>query len=390
MRILFYLPVVTGWWFEAILTPLIARLTREHDVHVMAPAPWRNTGIGPRERQLCIEYGVQWHIVHDEDHPGMRTRPERQASIISYVNALAPDYVLCRSADCETPREFSAPVRYIMEGGASPLHMPADWVAFQSAPFDHGILPDLDDDAIAELDRFIAPYWNALQNGPAVRNASMSAARPKGLPNDKPVIFLPLEYEHEENFFTMHRIGATPNARLVKQVVERIGDDFFLAITNHPLNELHIDNSALVATVASLGGRARLFPRTNAEGLSHTELLMRDADGVLLGDSKLFAMAGFYGTPSLRRSYFDTGEWLNAYTDFDSFLPAVAQGNTRRPDIDKARIWFAYHVANNVIAPNDPDLGAAEILAHIDRPVDRGRWQAGMARFIAENMELAA
>ncbi|MEM9311236.1 MAG: hypothetical protein AAGA34_07290 [Pseudomonadota bacterium] len=53
MRILFYLPVITPWWFAKIVKPLIATLAADNEIHVLAPPPWRNTGIGPDEIKLC-------------------------------------------------------------------------------------------------------------------------------------------------------------------------------------------------------------------------------------------------------------------------------------------------------------------------------------------------
>lgn len=384
MRILFYLPVITPWWFEAIVTPLIARLAPEHDVHVLAPVPWRNTGVGPREQQMCAHLPVNWHIVHDQSHPSMRTEPEQRAGLIEFVNALSPDYVLCRSADCETVEAFPGVVRHIMEGGADPLGLPSDWIAFKDRPFDHGLLPDLDSEGLSELNRLGAKLRDSFPpSATPSRQVRKAFRRWANLPDDRPTLLLPLEYEHEENFFSAHRIGATPNARLVKELADRIGDRFFLAITNHPLNELHVDNRAMEATVASLGANARLFPSKHPSGAGTTELLMQEADGLLLFDSKIYSLAGYLGVPILRQSRFETGDWLDAYSDIDEFLPAVAEGRARKPDTDKAPIWLAYHVANDVIDPKDPEMTAAGILARLDTPVDTARWERAFAHYFA-------
>ncbi len=49
MKIMFYLPVVTPWWFVNIITPLIRSAARDAEVFVLVPPRWRNTGIGPDE-----------------------------------------------------------------------------------------------------------------------------------------------------------------------------------------------------------------------------------------------------------------------------------------------------------------------------------------------------
>lgn len=383
MRVLFYLPVITPWWFDEIIEPLIRCLAKAAEIHILAPAPWQGTGIGHRELARCTDLPqLCWHIVEDENHPTLRTEPRNRADLIEFVKSLAPDYVLCRSADCETVRGFPGVVRHIMEGGAPPLAIPQDWIIFQEEPFDHGLLPDLDANARTELDRLIAPTWSLLHQlahpTDQMRRSFRKWAR---LPAGRAVLALPLEYEHEENFYPMHRLGPTPNHRLVAERAARIDDAFFLAITNHPLNEVHIDNSLVEAEIASHRARMRLVPGKGPRGDNTTMLLARDADGILVGDSKVYSLAGFFGTPMLRRSRFKTGDWLNTYIELDEFLGDVAAGTARRPDQETARTWFAFHIANNLLDPNDPALTASDVLARFDRPVDPARWTHGFAHF---------
>lgn len=385
VKILFYLPVITPWWFDNIVEPLIRCLAGENEVHVLAPSSWSGTGIGPRELVACADMPqLRWHIVDGDSHPSMRTVPADRTGIVDFVRALAPDYVLCRSADCETPKAFPGVVRHMMEGGASPLAIPNDWIVLQEQPFDHGLMPELGSDGRSELERLIAPLWEPLLRlTQPSRQMRKSFRQWAGIPADRPVLALPLEYEHEENFFTMHRVGASPNHRLIAELADTIDDSFFLAITNHPLNELHVDNSALKAEIASRGSRMRMLPGSGPEGENTTTLLARDADGLLVGDSKVYSMAAFFGTPMLRRSQFKTGEWLRAYTDLESFLPAVAEGKALASDRDDARSWFAFHIANNLLDPKDPDLTPAGLLARMDRPVDPARWNRSFEHFRA-------
>ena len=392
MRILFYLPVITPWWFDAIVAPMVERLAERHEVHILAPVPWSGTGIGPDQLARCAHLAqVQWHIVDGADHPTMRYAPADRAGIIAFVRALAPDYVLCRSADCETVNAFPGTVRHIMEGGAAPLSIPPEWVIFQEAPFDHGLLPDLSEAEAARLDTLFSPEWERLS---AQRRASRQMRKAfrawAGLPGDRPVLAIPLEYEHEENFFAMHRIGARPNAALVEELAEQIDDRFFLAFTNHPLNEQHVDNRAVAAAIAAHPERMRLLPGIDPDGASTTATLARDADGMIIGDSKAFALAAFYGTPMLRRTHFRTADWLNAYDDIDAFLTAIAAGEANGPDAEAARRWFAFHAANNVLDPNDPDLTGEDILARLNTPTDPARWENGVARYRATALETVA
>jgi hypothetical protein len=385
VKILFYLPVVTPWWFDSIVEPLIRRLAQAAEVHILAPVPWSGTGIGRHELMGCADLPqLRWHIFDGASHPSMRTEPTDRAGIVEFVQALAPDYTLCRSADCDTAREFPGAVRYIMEGGAAPLAIPNDWVVLQEQPFDHGCMPELDSAELAELDRLIAPAWNRLLRlAQPTRQMRKSFRAWAGIPADRPVLVLPLEYEHAENFFPMHRVGAVPNRHLIAEFAARIDDSFFLAITNHPLNELHVDNSALEAEIASQGARMRLLPGKAPQDENTTMLLARDAQGMLVGDSKVYSTAAFFGTPMLRRSRFKTGNWLNAYSDFETFLPAVAGGDAVAAKQEDARRWFAFHVANNIVDPRDPELTPAALLARIDRPVDPARWEEGFARYRA-------
>jgi len=385
MRILFYLPVITPWWFDAIVEPLIRCLAREAEVHVLAPVPWSGTGIGERELAACADLvAVRWHIFDGDSHPSMRTDAEDRDDIVEFVRALAPDYVLCRSADCETVRRFPGTVRHLMEGGAGPLGHPTSWIVLQQEPFDHGLMPEFDADTRAELDRRFAPTWNGLRRETAAGEDARRAFRTwAGIPQDRPMLLLPLEYEHEENFFAAHRVGAASNAQLLHDWAEAIDDRFFLAATIHPLNELHSDNSAVTTAAASHAKRVRLVPSKTQDGRSTTMHLARDAQGMLIGDTKVYSMGAFFATPMLRRSRFDTASWLRTYSDLTDFLPAVADGEARAADYRDARSWFAFHVANNLIDPKDPYLTPATLLAHIDRPIDPARWDAGIARYRA-------
>ena len=99
-RVLFYLPVVTPWWFDNIVAPLIRTLAVDSEVHILVAPLWRNTGIGPDQIAGCSAIpNLLWHIVDDPDHRSLRTSPTDPDGLVAFVRSIAPDYVFCRSAD---------------------------------------------------------------------------------------------------------------------------------------------------------------------------------------------------------------------------------------------------------------------------------------------------
>ncbi|MGZ8348720.1 MAG: hypothetical protein ACXWU2_01725, partial [Allosphingosinicella sp.] len=242
MKVLFYLPVITPWWFDNIVARLIRLLADEAEVHVMVPPLWRGTGIGPEQLcELADREDIFWHILDGDDHPQLRLSAASCPELLDLVHEIGPDITLCRSADLVTPRAFPGVVRHIMEGGFPPFPSQGEWVVLRDDPFDHGVMPVLHDRERAALLAAFDPAWQALRRqlpGHGVaRDARRAAA---GLPDGRAIIALPLEYEHEENFYA----GDGPFARgadLVWAIAETLGEDVLLAVTDHPLNTLHCD-----------------------------------------------------------------------------------------------------------------------------------------------------
>ncbi len=383
MRILFYLPVVTPWWFEQVIEPLIRHICKVAEVHVLAPAPWCNTGLGPAELERVADLtNVQWAIVDDADHPSLRTVPADRQGLIDYVRELAPDLTLCRSADFETPRHFPGAVRYIMEAVTTPFQpvSPANTVHFTTEPFVNGAMAALPEADLARLDALIAPLWADMEaHWHAAAHDRDSVYRNVGIPGDRPVVLLPLEYEHAENFFLQHRPGNLSNQALVEQAAaaaEAAG--VTLVITDHPLNALHLDREALYDFILDLG--TPILADRPVYGTGATTALMRHVDGVLLNDSKSFALAAAFGTPMLRQSRFGSAPWLHAETDLPHFLAAVRAGTAVAPEAHTVRRWFAYHNANEAFYPTDPLLTGTTIVDRALNLADPARWQAGIDR----------
>ncbi len=389
MKALFYLPVVTPWWFDAIIEPLIRCMAKEAEVAVLAPTPWTNTGIGPREMQRMADLpGVQWYIMEGPDHRSVRTIPANPAELIDFVTALAPDFTFCRSADRDTAAQFPGTVRFIMEADAPPFTVPTHRIALRDDLFDHGVLPPLTPDQEQWLDRAIAPQWEALEEKyAALRSSRAAVLEESGIDPDKPLLLLPLEYEHRENFFLMHRVGPRPNHKLVAEIAARVTPHCTLAITDHPLNRLYVNCDALHATVAELDD-VMLFENPIA-GLPATVALTPHSDAILLGDSKSFSLAAFFGTPILRRSRFPSGDWLHVTEDLDSLMERMGSGKLPCPDPALTRRWFSFHFANDAFDPLDPSLTASALVARMEQRVDPARWEAGLAHLNAPQPEHA-
>ena len=378
MRILFYLPVVTPWWFDHIVAPLIDRLAVEAELHVMVPPLWCGTGIGPEQLAgLADPDRIQWHILDGEDHPRLRTGGERFDDLVALVHALDPAITLCRSADLETPSRFPGRILHMMEAAFPPFPTRDDWLVLREHPFDHGVMPALGTGDTESLEAGFGPIWAAVSRRLAAQMQSVSLREAED--DGRILVSLPLEYEHEENFFGRRRPHAD-NAALVSALAEQVGDDVVLAVTDHPLNLLHCDRTALDAAVARHAGRVRMMtPRRGQD--RPTTAVVGASDGMIVHNSKAISIAGYFGKPILRQSEHPTGAWLEAYKELGGFLDALRGGAPRRPSEAAAKSFFAFHAANALIDPIHPETDARLLLETIESPVDRRRWPAAIRRY---------
>lgn len=388
MRVALYLPVVTPWWFDHVIARLIRHLAAVAEVHVLVPPFWNFTGVHPEQLAPCLDLEtVAWHIMDWDDHPALRTSAAGCPELLDLLHAIDPDYVLCRSADDEGARQFPGKVRFIMEAGFPPFPAGNEWIVLRDSPFDHGVMPDLSPGQRAMLRAGFDTAWDARHaDFPAGRRAAQLESL--GLPPDRPVIAVPLEYEHPENFFGSKRV-APSNADLVAGLAEVIDSGIFFAVTNHPLNERHSDNNILRAVIDDLPGRAKLVPETPAR-VRPTFDCAQACDGMIFENSKTISVAAFFGTPMARITPYPTGHWLNAEQDLGAFVEAVRSGAARGPDEDDARTWFAFHVANNVINLEHPEFDGRAILDMLEQPVGPARWETGLRRYAEAWPELFA
>lgn len=390
MRVLFYLPMITDWFFDDVVGPLIRLAASEAEVHVAVPLPWCGTGLSERQLAHCAALpDIRWHVLGGDDHPSLRSRPAAPDDLVAFVRGIDPDYTFCRSADIETPVGFPGEVRFLMEAAIPPFApragAPVGRVQLNGPDmFDRGFLPALDAEARALLRDLAQPAWAALhaRHRPGDRAAYLAEA---GLPGDRRIIALPLDCEGPVNFFTnLHRVIGS-NARMIADLALRLDDDCILAITQHPLNvrpqrEADRPIEPIAPVLAAVGDRVRLVDAPGPAG-SATASLIQHADGMVACDSKAIGYAAFFGTPILRLSRFASADWMNVYRDFGDFQAALRARAARAPDADAAMAWLAFHYANDVFAAQDPALTFADLIARVETRVDPARWQAGLARW---------
>lgn len=378
-RVLFYLPVVTPWWFDHMIAPLIRTLAPVAEVHVLVPKLWRNTGIEAAQLKACAELeGVRWHIIDGDGHRSLRTEPEDPEGLIAFVQSIDPDYTLCRSADIVTPAAFPGKVVHLIEAGSPPVPT-GRWIWFQRDFWHHGAIASLSDaEREAVTSRFGDTWtriWSTLNDRPFMAAPRDEALHAMGLPSDRKIIALALEYEHREAFTTMHN-RFRRNLELLEHVVSGLDDRFFLAITDHPLNYRYVDNASLYAAIEQLEGRAKLVANP-AMDQETTDLLVRHCDGLIVQNSKTTYAGAMFGKPILRLSHRPTAPWLRVQSELSPFLDGVAEGASG-PVEDDARLWFAMHLTHEVFDPQT--LSAEAFFDRMDRRFSADRLADGLDR----------
>lgn len=383
-RVLFYLPVVTPWWFTNIIVPFIRAARRGGEVHVLVPPLWGSTGIGVEELADCADLDdVHWHILDHPNHGALRFHGKHDY-ILNIVREIDPHVSLCRTADLETPRHFPGAVRFIMEGATPPFGTPSYSTQLAEGLFDHAVMPELDPALAQWLDTEMAAYWERQKT----RNPQMERAEflaHAGLPDDRILIGMPLEYEHEEIYWNQHYVFAD-NVELVDALANTLGDDAVLCVTQHPLNEGTRPASALAEVLQRHTGKIKLVPQFAGDGQA-TNQMIKHCHGTITCNSKSFAMAAFHGVPLLRISKFETGDWLNAYSTLPPFIDAIRSGTAQTANAADTRRWVGYHHANCVVDPRREDFDAHAIVDRAFNRVNTDRWRTGLARFLYTDPE---
>ncbi len=351
----------------------------------MVPPSWQGTGIG-KEQAPDIETmpHVHWHLLDGPDHPLLRSDASDQGDLIDFVCALAPDLTLCRSADVRTPALFPGEVRFIMEGGAPPFVLGGADFTLKHGVFDHGSLPPMDMRVANRLDEIAADMWPEMLARLHVptRAEFMADARISPEPGQL-FIALPLEYEHPENFFGSHHAFAS-NADMITAIAEEIDGAATLLVTHHPLTELHGDTSAANAAILRQGGRVKLLSRARAPGAfggDASMAMIRHCDGAVFGNSKSWSIAAAFGTPMTRISSAPGADWMNAYSATGPLIEDIQNGCARGADPSLTRRWFAHHILNLVMDPDQADFYASDMTDRAFQPVDPARWDRALARY---------
>lgn len=385
-RVLFYLPVVTRWWFANIIVPMIRAACKGGEVHVMVAPSWSNTGIVAEDLQDCGDLTeVTWHILDNEDHADLRFSLLDKPWLLQLVQEIDPDLTLCRAADIEGPLLFPGTVRYIMEGASPPFATNYHTVYLAQTLFDHGLMPALTPEQASWLDAAFTPSWEARKaTMPDMEREAFLAEA--GLPSDKLLIGLPLEYEHEEIFFDQHNIFAN-NVELIDALAGALDDDVVLAVTQHPLNEGRRADGELQAAITRHQGRVVQIRQIGERGEA-TTLMMRHCDGMIVCNSKSFASCAFLGRPTMRITRFQSGGWLNFYGSLGPFVDALRDRTAVGANEADARRWFAFHLANTVVEPHNPDLDLARLVDYAINPVNPARWERGLARYLGDDAHL--
>jgi hypothetical protein len=361
MIILFYLPVVSPWWFDRIIAPMLRGLHGSAELHVIVAPLWRNTGIDGEQLQPLADLdGINWHVVDADDPADFRIDAGHVEGLIELVESIAPDITLARSADFITPTRFPGTLRYIMEGAASPFVTDPTWIVLEEQPFCHGVMP-VGIDAMADrAARVMEATW-------CIAQAEMEAARIDGpvildLAHDRPIVAVPLQYEHEENFFLAH--AAYPDSiALLRHLFASIDPGVMLAITDHPLNRLHINRSAVHRLIEENEDRAVLLTDPKA-----TAILSAYADAMVVDLSKSWSAAAFCGLPMVIPGDIPVADWLHARHEIAGIGPLLKAGKLSRPDTAEARRWFGWHFGTRIIDPASLTLDM--LLARIDGTAD--------------------
>jgi hypothetical protein len=349
MKILFYLPIVTPWWFETLISPMLRALHGHAELHVMAAPMWNNTGIQQEHAEALGDLpGLHWHIVQPDDPAQFRRHGAALPGLLDAIEAIAPDLTLARAADPETCDLFPGTVRYLMEATAPPFATPVGWLILEDRPFSHGFVPEA---AFARADRCagaLAESWEALEDklGATLRGDWRGKL---GLPPGRPILALPLQYEHPENLFN-ERSPFANGAVLVETLLDHLDPEIVLAVTDHPLNQRYLMRGALHAVIEAHRDRAALCAAED-EPRGATGLLAAGADAMLIDQSKSIALAKYFGCPIVQVGESRMADWINPAGFADLVPERLARRGLPGPGRNDARRWFGWHFGMRIFNP---------------------------------------
>lgn len=353
MIVLFYLPVITNWWFENIIVPMIEGLAVDRGVsqiHLVVAPPWSATGLEPWQLSPLGRWAkVRCHVIDgswgDDAAAQFRLDGAALPGLAELIATIGADITLVRSADFAFPAQFPGRVRHIMEGAASPYRTDGRWVVLDAVPFSRGLLPPQAAD-------FAGPCAEVIRGlAPPRLDADEARAR-LGLDGSRPVIAVPLHYEHEENLFLRHT-AHRGSLDLVRDVLDHSDGEALLAVSDHPLNRIHVDRDDLDRALASRPDRIVAFTRDDA-----TALLAACADVMIADLSKSWSLAAFNGTPQVDLGTPSLGGWVGALPGLAAMPRLPRRADLPTADPEALALWFGWHLGARVLDPEQTSLAA--------------------------------
>ncbi len=364
---------------------MLRALHGQADLHVIVGPLWRNTGLEMEHVEPLADLPeINWHVVCADDPYQFRMDGQSVEGLLDLVEAIAPDITIARSADRVTPGLFPGALRYITEPGAEPFHAPHRWFVLDEHPFHHGIMPGHVAGPADRAAALMAPIWQTLET--LYAEPHKGAFREQlGLPADRPVLAVPLQYEHDENF---HGVGSPfqYGPEFIYELLDQLDERIVLAITDHPLNAQFLIRIELERIAAKYPDRVRLYPWDKERG-SPTSLLVRAADGVLLDQSKCVFLATFFGVPIVHCGDSITADWLRATRLEELGADALANRGLPAPDRAMARRWFGWHFGMRLLKGCDNQPRDAREPRLQSRRRERGRGADRLSRALVHGVD---
>jgi hypothetical protein len=352
MKVLFFLPAITDWWFEKIIMPMLRTLAADREVaqiHLMVAQPWRSSGLGAHQILWLSGLGkIQCHIVDSASGPDVawnfRFNSAAVPSLLNQVKAIDADLTLARTADPAICREFPGRVRFVTEGAVPPYPTDGRWVVLEEEAFGRGFLP-------AAAASFAQSCAEVVRDLPLPDLSVRHARAALGLDMERPVIAVPLQFEHPDNFF--RQLAAFPTSQgLIDAMLDQTDPEVLLAFTDHPLNIYH-DRSKIKAMLNATPDRTLLCEQQGA-----TALMVAGADAMVSDMSKSWSLAAHYDTPIVDVGRQPAAEWINALPGLASLPRLPRRADLPVADRQAMELWYGWHLGARILDPRLATLSA--------------------------------
>jgi hypothetical protein len=346
MRILFYLPAIADWWFEWIITPMLRTLASDGDVaeiHLLVAPPWRHSGLSAQHvAWLQHTAKIHWHVIDPASSGDIawnfRFNGAAVPGLLDHIRAINADLTLVRSAEPAFCRAFPGTVRFITEGAAPPYATDGRWVVLEEEAFGRGFMPD-------HAKAHAASCAHVTQGLAGPRVTAAEARDRLALNTDRPILAVPLQWEHPDNFF-LDLAGFPTSLGLINALLDHTDPDVVLAISDHPLNRANLDRSDLKTALAAMPDRVILCEQDGATGL-----LAACADVMVSDLSKSWSLAAFHGTPILDVGLQPAAAWINAIPGLANLPRSPRRADLPAADPQAMALWFGWHLGARMLDP---------------------------------------